>query len=855
MKFPGLPRVSSAAIAVLLSAGRAPAGTPCPPAALAIATTDRPAVATVVGQSVEAVAFTADRVVLGACSLPARVKGKRKRTIVTARGGPCGETKRLRLTARIGFPGCDTLTGVVRARGRGRAVFSAAEGTGATLITGDGGTAWSADGRVRLDFPPGAVLVPTVITITPATGLPGDERLVQGSTYTFEPAGLQFQQPVQLTINYGTLPPAQASTEQYLWLHKLVGGEWVEQPGTPSNPVAQTVSGTITGFSSYAVLLSQLATALQQAGTYLQVLLTNASAQNALSLLNSIAAIQQSTSLPAFQALAQPTLQLITSTACNAYATATRTALTAIVNDYQILTTVLDHLYSWLAIVQKVGATCTGVTPPDQVHTQKFGEFLAFYLARLAPTKLPTDFSQLLQEAQRVVTLRQDAQLLGLFDYDARLQTEAQYPLLDAMRAAAYAECRSVGEHKYLGELRQAAPAGLSSYSDAQVLDDLQYCGTSATWTTRKSDQAIVGNGTLGGGPNPGSITDHAAATAPSDGSLTWTNTFRAFKCPNGAYETDQLIFTLGGMEVQRLATAPSGNFLNASLMIDLAAALTTAGIDPVQNAGPHALEVARESPGCGQYLRTPNVPITLLTVDLTFQVPAGPSCPAPASWMTSGVDDRSNGVATVSLSHLSMTVSGTVQGTTSTFEEWSPEIHLNGEAYDYVKVIPVTPINPAIQLYARVSASGQASASISGRFTDGRAELNLYSGWLDNSLNVRAGESSPTGAMQQTQQISGVQKVGLGWSDRDWWEARMRITGFARHRGAGNSATVSGNLTISVQEIVDENDNQIPVLICSAGGINYGTGAPGSSPIRRGASFPTEQRTQIVPARASGVR
>src|SRR5262245_62015585 len=59
-------------------------------------------------------------------------------------------------------------------------------------ISVSGGTIISDDGRVQLNFPPGALTETTTISIQPV-----NNKIPNGNkAYRFEPSGLQFQKPV-----------------------------------------------------------------------------------------------------------------------------------------------------------------------------------------------------------------------------------------------------------------------------------------------------------------------------------------------------------------------------------------------------------------------------------------------------------------------------------------------------------------------------------------------------------------------------------------------------------------------------------------------------------------------------------
>ena len=145
-------------------------------------------------------------------------------------------------------------------RGLSAAVLLAACGTdvlpsrGAFTITTQGGTLSLADGLVELVVPPGAVQRDTFATAAVAVSPPGSQLLVPGTAVDLGPDGLVFLQPVQLTVHYGalTLPAGVLGSE--LRVNTVVGGVWQIVPGSSVDAANQTVTASITHFSTYGLL-------------------------------------------------------------------------------------------------------------------------------------------------------------------------------------------------------------------------------------------------------------------------------------------------------------------------------------------------------------------------------------------------------------------------------------------------------------------------------------------------------------------------------------------------------------------------------------------------------------------------
>lgn len=486
-------------------------------------------------------------------------------------------------------------------------------------ITTEGGTVTSGDGKVTLVVPAGALAQTTAITITPAPAS-ADARLVPGTEYVFEPDGLRFAVPARLTIRYDSIPAAMAEQAPYVWLHRRAGTGWTPMAGQAINTATRTIAGEIDGFSSFGGVVNQLAGDLLVAGLLLQALLTDAIAENAIALLQRIAAILQKQQDPAFQALAQPFLDAALTTACNAYATAVNTARNAPVDDWGVVTKLLEPVYAWEAVVAALGALDGCPNAPltiDQIQTLKIQQFVTFYTTKLDPASFGQNFDRLVEEVRVVVAMRATVLLLGLAAADQKLLTDAQHPLMDEMRRAAYTACRNDGRHEYLGRLRNDVAA--ANYTDDQLLDDLQQCATRLTWTIAANDPSLDASGTLGGGITPGSQTVQVITPGLAQGSITLGGDVRAFMCSDGSFAPDELVVTLGGIEVDRRSHS-GGQFFASPFQLDAAAILQTAGVDAGANAQV-PLVIARVSLGCNQYVQS-DFPVPIATLRLQYPAP-----------------------------------------------------------------------------------------------------------------------------------------------------------------------------------------------------------------------------------------
>lgn len=117
-----------------------------------------------------------------------------------------------------------------------------------------GGELATKDGGVKLDFPEGALSAKTPITVQPVADPPQDPGLIPGTVYDFGPDGTTFDTPVTLTIRYDRAKLPQGTAESSLALYKQIGSSWQRIAGSSANPQLGVVIGSISSFSTYAIL-------------------------------------------------------------------------------------------------------------------------------------------------------------------------------------------------------------------------------------------------------------------------------------------------------------------------------------------------------------------------------------------------------------------------------------------------------------------------------------------------------------------------------------------------------------------------------------------------------------------------
>lgn len=131
------------------------------------------------------------------------------------------------------------------------AVSVAAPG-GSTPVSASGGLVTSADGRVALSIPQGALAATTPITFAPVFPAP-DGAQPWAQVTDFGPTGTSFSTPVTLTLAFdpARLPAGVPATD--LAIFHFDGTGWEIVPGSIVNEVDNTVSAPIAHFSYYWV--------------------------------------------------------------------------------------------------------------------------------------------------------------------------------------------------------------------------------------------------------------------------------------------------------------------------------------------------------------------------------------------------------------------------------------------------------------------------------------------------------------------------------------------------------------------------------------------------------------------------
>lgn len=142
-------------------------------------------------------------------------------------------------------------------------VTASVEGVQATVdvqvkdgaVVGAGGLTFSdISGKLTIAVPPGAVAQPMSLTVEPASNPSSSVRLLGGSAFTIGPAAVSFAQPVAITIAYDASLVPSGYAESELQLYEVTGGGWQLVEGSAADTDAKTVTGSVSGAGTFAVM-------------------------------------------------------------------------------------------------------------------------------------------------------------------------------------------------------------------------------------------------------------------------------------------------------------------------------------------------------------------------------------------------------------------------------------------------------------------------------------------------------------------------------------------------------------------------------------------------------------------------
>ncbi len=110
-------------------------------------------------------------------------------------------------------------------------------------------------GAVAVTVPAGALSQTVNLTVERSTTAPASPRLLPNTAFDFGPSGTTFATPATVTIKYDSSTVAADSPESGLQLYEAQGSTWRVVPGSTVNLSTKTVTGAVSHFSTYGVLM------------------------------------------------------------------------------------------------------------------------------------------------------------------------------------------------------------------------------------------------------------------------------------------------------------------------------------------------------------------------------------------------------------------------------------------------------------------------------------------------------------------------------------------------------------------------------------------------------------------------
>lgn len=136
------------------------------------------------------------------------------------------------------------------------------------MVGSTGGDFTTSDGRLKLEFPAGALTAPTTITIQPVED---HCPAASGNAYLITPHDISFQKPVKLTLNYGDSDIVNTIPAALTIAYQDASGVWQAPGNMTKDTTNHQVSVLTNHFSSWslfrAVELTPASTVVQPGGS------------------------------------------------------------------------------------------------------------------------------------------------------------------------------------------------------------------------------------------------------------------------------------------------------------------------------------------------------------------------------------------------------------------------------------------------------------------------------------------------------------------------------------------------------------------------------------------------------------
>ena len=463
---------------------------------------------------------------------------------------------------------------------------------------------------VTLTFPAGAVRGPLDVTLSPVAATSGALFGMQ-----LEPLGFVFEEPVAIEVE---LPSGANMTDLYLSLGD--GGDPWYLPTERDEPMrtirtSLNFFGLEDGYPMGAATAkapasgNQLGTAAVDCNAIIATLKTRfdfyvASGDfvEAVQLAKNIAAVLFSNGCADG---VSDWIDIAENTACDGLAAASTAALATPIDDYGGFVEAVSPMIQLTGLIQELNpeSGCTASTDAENAIDVMIADFITFFNQRMDAIDA-WDWGAFLDvkaEALSTYRLRGAAQVLNAFDAAEAINDKAFRPAVDRLRQAAYIFCQEDGWHYPLSRMTSTgffagrdivsrppefgvgAANPYADFTDDEIFDDLQYCGSGVELSSVVASGGQLASGFIGGGGAPGQRTRDIFIDTPTRGKLRLQNRLNAFTCWNDIEADHEIAVRINARDVFILPRPSGGDdYLgNAALDIEIATIAERAGITP----------------------------------------------------------------------------------------------------------------------------------------------------------------------------------------------------------------------------------------------------------------------------------
>jgi len=286
----------------------------------------------------------------------------------------------------------------------------------------------------------------------------------------------------------------------------------------------------------------------------------------------------------------------------------------------------LSRVVYWSAIARVLDPNCAALTSVPGLVDSKITDFLASFNTELG---LLTDqdftaFADIKDEARDAHKLFTEALLLGESGASTKLQDDALFPALDALRSAAFTLCQGDTWHYPLSRLSSVAffaerdvpgtpapnnPAITESsvygpFTDQAIWDDIQLCATNLNVSTTAISGGQFDQASGGGGGSPGSPSPDVVIRTASRGEMTIGGGIAGFTCWDDLKADNELQFEVNG-RIVRAITRTGEDYLSPPLVLDMKQVAAQSGV-PLLDGTRVAMTIRRVRNRCDERIWGP---------------------------------------------------------------------------------------------------------------------------------------------------------------------------------------------------------------------------------------------------------